>query len=107
MGLVGFFSDIKIRAIATTVPETVVTNETYRNQLGDEKLAKFEKMTGISERRHAIKLSTRRLAVDAARALSENGYWTPDSVEACLFVSQTPDYRLPATLPVRILKEAR
>ncbi len=97
MGLTGRFSNIRIRAIASTVPEMVVANEAFRVQLGDEKLVKFEKMTGITERRHAIKLSTRRMAADSACALAEHGDWTPDSVDACLFVSQTPDYRLPAT----------
>lgn len=97
MGLAGKFSGVRIVAVAASVPESVVKNDAYLSVQDEETLKKFEKMTGVLERRHVIALTTSELALDSAIALQSAGAWDADDVDAILFVSQTPDYQLPAT----------
>lgn len=95
--MTGCFTNIRISAVSASVPSAVVRNEVFIARQGDETVRKFEKMAGVLERRHCKSATTRILACDAAVGLRESGAWTPEDVDACLFVSQTPDYRLPAT----------
>ncbi len=97
MGVCGSFSHVCIRGIASAVPERCVANSEYLEPLGEKDLAKFEKMTGIKSRHHAQKLTTSDLAEAAARELQKAGLWSPETIDACIFVSQTPDVTLPAT----------
>lgn len=97
MGLAGIFSGVRIAAIAASVPESVVKNDAYLPAQGEEAVRKFEKMTGVLERRHVRELATSDLALDSAIALKSSGAWDVKEVDAILFVSQTPDYQLPAT----------
>lgn len=97
MGLTGTFPGIRIRAISVAVPETVVDNAHFVPFQGAENVLKFEKMVGVLERRHCRSATTRTLALASCHKLHEAGAWTPETVDACLFVSQTPDYRMPAT----------
>lgn len=97
MAYFGTFRGVSIRAVAAAVPEKRVENDVYLPSLGDEQIGKFEKMTGIKERRHAVKLTTRDLALNAACVLRDAGYFSAETVDALIFVSQTPDARLPAS----------
>lgn len=97
MALSGSFGGIRIRSLAASVPSRVVGNDTFEPAQGAEIVRKFEKMAGVFERRHRTTATTRTLARDAALALRDDGSWRPEDVDGCLFVSQTPDFRLPAT----------
>lgn len=97
MAYFGTFKGISIRAIAAAVPENRVGNNVYLPSQGEEQITKFEKMTGVMERRHARNLTTLDLAFSAAQSLHDAGYFTDDTVDALIFVSQTPDARLPAS----------
>ncbi|MGI5923178.1 MAG: ketoacyl-ACP synthase III [Lentisphaerae bacterium] len=97
MALTGTFPGIRIRAISVAVPETMVDNAHFVPFQGAENVRKFEKMVGVLERYHCRTATTRTLALASCHDLHEAGAWTAETVDACLFVSQTPDYRLPAT----------
>lgn len=97
MAYFGMFNGIAVRAIAAAVPETRVENVAYLLSIGEEQVSKFERMTGVKERRHAMKLTTRDLACRAAEALKAAGAVSAEDIDVLIFVSQTPDARLPAS----------
>lgn len=93
MAVSGVLSGVRLAQLACAVPPTVVTNEHFADAFGLEQMQKFEKMVGVKERRKASDAeSTLTLAACAAKKLS-----AVQNVDAVLFVSQTPDRRLPAT----------
>src|SRR5690606_19340176 len=63
-----------------------------------DKADDIEKMTGVRERRWTKDgQTTADLCQRAAEVLLDRLGWEADTVGALFFVSQTPDYRLPAT----------
>ena len=93
MAVSGVLSGVRLAQLACAVPPTVITNEHFSNAFGLEQMQKFEKMVGVKERRKASDTeSTSTLAVCAAKRLDD-----VKNIDVVLFVSQTPDRRLPAT----------
>lgn len=87
----------RIVGVVSCVPERVVDNVSFRERFGD-KANDIEKMTGVLERRWTdTETTTADLCQRAAETLLERLGWERDSVDALFFVTQTPDYRLPAT----------
>lgn len=98
MSVSGTVRNVRVSGIACAVPETVVLNEAFVPRFGAEQMQKFEKMVGVKERRASRPDQTASdFACAAAMTLRERGLWMPEGVDAVLFVSQTPDYALPAT----------
>ena len=96
MAVSGTIQGVRIAGIACAVPETVVRNDAFFARFGEEQMQKFEKMVGVKERRMAsLDDTTSDFACRAMRELSD--CWSSEDVDALLFVSQTPDYQLPAT----------
>ena len=96
MAISGTIHNVRISGAACAVPERVVRNDVFAARFGEEQMQKFEKMVGVKERHVApVGMTTSDLAFRAVRELSD--CWTPDTVDAIIFVSQTPDYCLPAT----------
>ncbi|HRR41420.1 MAG TPA: hypothetical protein P5244_09335, partial [Syntrophales bacterium] len=91
MALTGRFPGIRIRAISASVPETVIDNAYFIEFQGAENVLKFEKMVGVLERHCCRSATTRTLALESCHELRKAGAWVPETVDACLFVSQTPD----------------
>jgi 3-oxoacyl-[acyl-carrier-protein] synthase-3 len=90
-------SGARIAGIVSCVPTATVSNEHFRPAFGD-KVDEIAKMTGVSERRWAAEgQTTADLCQAAAGRLLDRLGWAPDSVDGLIFISQTPDYRLPAT----------
>ena len=93
------FNGIKIVGIATAVPvskEKIA--EKYGPIFGEKKVAMFSKTTGVIERRVAKEeqCSSDFAYVAAEKLLAEKGINRND-VGICIFITQTPDYRMPAT----------
>ena len=87
-----------IRAIATYLPETVLTNEAIAAAFPDWPADKIEKKLGIRERHIAEPQEfTSNLAVSAAENLFATSGLDRSSVDALVVVTQTPDYLLPTT----------
>ena len=96
MAVFGTIHNVRISGIACAVPEKVVGNDFFVSRFGEEKMKNFEKMVGVRERHVApAGMTTSDLAFRAVGELRE--FWSAETVDAVIFVSQTPDYQLPAT----------
>lgn len=91
--------NIRVGAIATCVPSRVVTNDDLASAFGEKAMSRFGKSTGIHERRVATNQSALDLCCFAAEKLFESGFDRAD-VDGVVFVSQTPEYILPASAAI-------
>ena len=96
------FVNIKISAIATAVPKNKeILNEKYNDVFGEKNVAKFSKTTGIYERHISLEEQTASdLAYVAAEKILQDRDIDRSKIGICIFVIQTPDYRLPGTASV-------
>jgi 3-oxoacyl-[acyl-carrier-protein] synthase-3 len=91
--------NIKIRGISACVPEYTEDNKQLPLFANKEEVAKFIDTTGI-EFRHTVKgrdICTSDLCYEAAVKLMKELNWLPEEIDCLIFVTQTPDYILPAT----------
>lgn len=89
---------VRLTGIASAVPEHVRTVEEDAKAFPDSDVAKISEATGV-RKRHVVSggLCTSDLCFAAAeRLLTESGIERA-SIDVLIFVSQTPDYVLPAT----------
>jgi 3-oxoacyl-[acyl-carrier-protein] synthase-3 len=87
-----------IAGVVSCLPERQVTNAHFEAQFGESAVKDVVKMIGVENRYWTDeKTSTRDLCLKAGQRLLTQLDWLPGSVDALIFVSQTPDYRLPAT----------
>lgn len=83
--------------LTVCIPSNVVENMDYEGVPIEER-QHFVESIGI-ERRHVVNgnVCTSDLCYQATKHLMDKIEWRPDDVELLVFVSQTPDYRMPAT----------
>jgi 3-oxoacyl-[acyl-carrier-protein] synthase-3 len=87
-----------IRAIAHALPATSLSYEDLVARFGEKHVASIYRMSGIRDRRVvAAGQCASDLAAAAARRLFEHKNVDPGTIDALIFVSQTPDFRSPAT----------
>lgn len=88
---------IKMRGLTVCVPRNVVENRDY-SVIPEAERPAFIEAIGI-ERRHVApeEVCTSDLCQKAAEHLIEKLGWQKDEIELLVFVSQTPDYKMPAT----------
>ena len=98
MATTGIVSNVAIRGIACAVSEQCVCNDSYAEKYGAENVAKFIAMTGVKARYVAAPEQTASdfAYVAAEQVLAKLG-WEKNQVDGILFVTQSPDYPLPAT----------
>lgn len=91
-------SGVALRGVVCAVPGAPVPNAVIAETLGDQAVADVVKMIGV-ETRHwsAPDQTTADLCFAAAQHLLQKLDWDPDSVDAVIFVTQTPDHPLPAS----------
>lgn len=96
-GQVARTSGSRIAGVVACVPARRIENEHFLERFGD-KVHDVVKMTGVKTR-HWVEdgVTTSDLCAAAAERLLDRLGWERDSVDGLIFVSQTPDYRLPAT----------
>ena len=93
----GILRNVALRAISCVVPDNPVENEQFVERFG-EGVEKFAKMTGVKRRCVALPDQTSSdLSYVAAKHLFATGKAVLEEIDAIIFVSQTPDYILPAT----------
>ena len=86
---------VQIAGIAACVPEVCVSVSDIYKWGGSDA---FVNTTGISKRREADAATTSAdLCLSASERLIEELGWSKSEIDALVFVSQTPDYVLPAT----------
>ncbi len=88
----------RIVGIASALPEAVRTVADEAPSLGAEEMAKTARSIGVQQRHVAPPaLCTSDLCFAAAKKLLQDLNWDPQTVTGLIFVSQSPDYELPAT----------
>lgn len=93
------FKNIGVTALSACVPARVIDNMSYNlDILTEEEIGRIVEKTGVRQRRFA---DERTCASDlcfaaAERLFADNGICR-DEIDLLVFLSQTPDYRMPAT----------
>jgi 3-oxoacyl-[acyl-carrier-protein] synthase-3 len=92
------FKNIRISGIAACIPKKIEENSTLSLFQSSAEYERFVATTGI-ERRHVVEngVCSSDLCYEAAEKLIEKLKWVKDEIDCLVFVSQTPDYILPAT----------
>ncbi len=91
--------NVKVKGISACVPKHRMDNKKLVLLGGSAERQKFIETTGI-EFRHTVNgrnLTTADLSYEAALKLMISLGWEPSEIDCLIFVSQTPDYILPAT----------
>lgn len=88
---------VSLKGLAACVPKTVLENTQYPGFAADE-AEKFMATTGVQRKRIADKATcTSDLCFHAAEKLIADLNWQKEDIDCLVFVTQTPDYILPAT----------
>lgn len=92
------FPNLKISGISACVPKDIEENASFYNQRWGSGYEDFVATTGV-ERAHRgdSSICTSDLCYEAAEKLIADLGWNKKEIEALVFVTQTPDYILPAT----------
>ena len=88
------FNRVRIAGISAGVPKNVMKTISTTEKYGDED---FIKTTGVRQKRYSNDFTTSDLCQAAAEKLIGELQWDKSEITALIFVSQTPDYILPAT----------
>jgi 3-oxoacyl-[acyl-carrier-protein] synthase-3 len=88
---------MKILGISCAVPSNTVYSDEFIPTFGEEVVKKIVTNTGVVERRHVKSGCTSDLVVAAAERLFEETHVDKETIDAIIFITQTPDYLMPAT----------
>lgn len=92
------FNGIGITAMAGAVPKKVIKNLEYTEFFPEDQVKEVVEKVGVYERRFAdAKTCSSDLCFAAAQKLIIDNNIDRDEIDLLIFVSQTPDYRMPAT----------
>jgi 3-oxoacyl-[acyl-carrier-protein] synthase-3 len=89
---------VRLVGVASAVPGLPQDVLALADRFGESEIRRISASTGVRSRHVAPDgVCASDLCRESARALLESLAWTAESVDLLVFVSQTPDYRLPAT----------
>jgi 3-oxoacyl-[acyl-carrier-protein] synthase III len=92
--------NIRISGISACVPRNKVDVKDF-DLFSSEDAENFSKTTGVISRRVAAsEICASDLCFEAANTLIKTLNWNKDEIECLVYVTQTPDYLLPATSPI-------
>ncbi len=92
------FNGVGITAMSAAVPKCIIKNREYTDVWPQEEANAIVDKTGIEERRFAdINTCSSDLCFAAAEKLIADNNINKEEIELLIFISQTPDYRMPAT----------
>ena len=92
------FHGVGIKALSACVPANVLSNRDLGYLIPEEEIDKTINNIGIDQRRIADDdVTASDLCYRAARQLMDDNDIAPESIDVLLFMSQTSDYRIPAT----------
>lgn len=92
------FRNIKISAVASAVPTTIVKSTDFNDKFGAEAVEKFVDMTGVEEHRNTHEHQTASdLGFVAAEKILNEKNIDRNSIGALIFGAHSTDYRRPAT----------
>lgn len=88
----------RIAAVCTCLPTRRFDNVMDSSAFTEEEVRKVTGMAGVSSRRVAGEaLCSSDLCIAAAQQVLDRLQWRPESIDAVIMVTQTPDYFLPST----------
>ena len=92
------YHGVGIKALSACVPCDIVYNKDLGYLIPEEEIEKTINNIGIEQRRiSAPDVMASDLCFKAAQQLMADNHIQPESIDVLLFMSQTPDYRIPAT----------
>lgn len=92
------FQGVGVTALAGAVPHTVIDNYKYTQYFPEDQVREVVDKVGIYERRFAdAKTCSSDLCFAAAEKLIKDNHIDRSEIDLLIFISQTPDYRMPAT----------
>lgn len=91
---------IRIAGIASAVPARVEGHAELAATFGEVAARRLLLGTGVEQRRMDPRFCTSDYCEAAARRLLQDLDWEPSSIQHLIVVTQTPDYRLPATAAI-------
>lgn len=96
------FDGVGIRAIYACVPENIESVSSLTNIFSAEiDSQKFTNSTGVKKRHIATgNICSSDLCYEAAKKLLAENDIPPESIDVLIFLSQTADYKMPATAPI-------
>lgn len=95
------YQNVGIRAMSACVPTNVISNRDLGYLIPESDIEKTIENIGIEERRIVDSdVCASDLCYKAAKKLMEDNNIDPKSIDVLLFMSQTSDYRIPATAPI-------
>jgi 3-oxoacyl-[acyl-carrier-protein] synthase-3 len=91
---------IQIRGISVCVPKRIEENVSFP-LFNEDEAKKFIVTTGVERKRKVENnVCTSDLCVSAAESLISSLQWSKDDISILVFVTNAPDYILPATSPI-------
>ena len=95
------YKNVGIRAMSACVPQKIISNRDLGYLIPESDIEKTIENIGIEERRLADDdVCASDLCYKAAKKLMEDNNIDSNSIDVLLFMSQTSDYRIPATAPI-------
>lgn len=92
------FKGVGVTALAGAVPRTVIDNYKYTEFFPEDQVKEVVDKVGIYERRFADeKTCSSDLCFAAAEKLIKDNNINREEIDVLIFISQTPDYRMPAS----------
>lgn len=92
------FNGVGITAMAAAVPHTVIDNYKYTEYFPEDQVKEVVDKVGVFKRRFAdAKTCSSDLCFAAAEKLIADNSIVKSEIDLLIFISQTPDYRMPAT----------
>lgn len=92
------FEGVGVTALAAAVPHTVIENLKYTQYFPEDQVKEVVEKVGIYERRFADeKTCSSDLCFAAAEKLIADNNIDRNEIDLLIFISQTADYRMPAT----------
>ena len=92
------YKGVGITAMAAAVPQRVINNYEYTEFFPEEQVKEVVDKVGVFERRFADeKTCSSDLCFAAAEKLLSDNNVNREEIDLLVFISQTPDYRMPAT----------
>ena len=92
------YEGVGITAMSAAVPKRVIVNREYTEVFTKEEANEIVDKTGIEQRRFADdNTCSSDLCLAAAEKLIVDNQIDKDDIDLLVFISQTPDYRMPAT----------
>lgn len=92
------FEGVGVKALAAAVPHTVIENLKYTQYFPEDQVKEVVEKVGIYERRFADeKTCSSDLCFAAAEKLIADNNIDRSEIDLLIFISQTADYRMPAT----------